>query len=381
MASAHPRRPRHRVDREAGPPGAPVDRLEQPFAVPLSVPTGDGTFPGSARRIMYRSHDEHDRPVAVTGTYFEPSSPWRGGGPRPLVSLASGTVGAGRQCAPSIALQSLVQYRPPIDASIAYEQLAVDFLLSRGMAVVFTDYLGLGTPGPHPYANRLDSAHAVIDAARAVKRLPRTSLSATSPVAFWGYSQGDRAVAAAAELQPSYAPEMRLVGTYSGAPPVQLADTGRSGRTPRSLGYSFQRSSQRAALGARQPVDDERWLPRRRGDERPDRSSRRRGADGRQADPDVAGAVGVERQRRRRPDAQRPGVGRHVVRTRRTDHPRRHPLPAAAPGYRGRSRAPGDHQHPRGCTMGRGPVHRGAGTAMSLTGPRGLSWWSSTLGR
>jgi dienelactone hydrolase len=205
---------------------APGDVVrEQPFVVPLSVPTGDGTLPGSARRIMYRSLDEHDRPVAVTGTYFEPSSPWRGRGPRPLVSLASGTIGAGRQCAPSIALQSLVQYRPPIDASIAYEQFAVDYLLSRGIAVVFTDYLGLGTPGPHPYANRLDSAHAVIDAARTAVRLPRTSLTSASPVAFWGYSQGGHAVAAAAELQPTYAPEMRLVGTYSGAPPVQLADT------------------------------------------------------------------------------------------------------------------------------------------------------------
>ncbi|MTE15992.1 lipase [Nocardia sp. CT2-14] len=197
---------------------------EQSFTPALSVPSATGAFPGTARRIMYRSVDDAGRAIAVTGTYFEPSTPWPGPS-RPLVSLASGTIGEGRQCAPSIALQSVVHYSPPFDLSIAYEQLAVDYLLGQGIAVVFTDYVGLGTPGPHPYGNRAASARAVIDAARAAQRLPGTSLSPDGPVGFWGYSQGGHAAAAAAELQPTYAPELNMKGTYAGAPPVKLDDT------------------------------------------------------------------------------------------------------------------------------------------------------------
>ena len=158
---------------------------EQAFTPILSIPTATGAIPGSARRIMYRSVDDDGRPIPVSGTYFEPSTAWQGRGPRPLVSLASGTIGAGRQCAPSIAMQSLLHYRPPFDLSVAYEQLAVDYLLAQGIAVVFTDYVGLGTPGPHPYINRGYSARAVIDAARAAQRIPGTSLSTSGPVGFW----------------------------------------------------------------------------------------------------------------------------------------------------------------------------------------------------
>ncbi|WP_084435842.1 lipase family protein [Aldersonia kunmingensis] len=198
---------------------------EQSFTPILSIPSATGTFPGAARRIMYRSVDDAGSPIAVSGTYFEPSTAWTGRGPRPLVSLASGTIGQGRQCAPSIAMQTLLHYRPPLDLSFGYEILAVDYLLAQGIAVVFTDYVGLGTPGPHPYINRSYSARAVIDAARAALRLPGTSLSSSGPVGFWGYSQGGHAVAAAAELQPTYAPELNMKGTYAGAPPVNLADT------------------------------------------------------------------------------------------------------------------------------------------------------------
>jgi hypothetical protein len=41
-------------------------------------------------------------------------------------------------------------------------------------------------------------------------------------VALWGYSQGGAAVASAAELASSYAPDIHLVGTYAGAPPADL---------------------------------------------------------------------------------------------------------------------------------------------------------------
>lgn len=184
-----------------------------------------GNFPASATRIMYRSNDTHGTANAVTGTYFDPALPWTGPGPRPLVSMAAGTQGQGDKCAPSETIGTVVQFTPPSDVVASYEVVFVNALLSRGIAVVLTDLEGLGTDGVHTYVNRAASAHAVLDAARAAKRLPGTGITPDGPVAFWGYSQGGGASAAAVELQPEYAPELDVRGAFAGAPPADLAAT------------------------------------------------------------------------------------------------------------------------------------------------------------
>lgn len=195
----------------------------QPLPLGLSLPGLDGrTLPGTATRLMYRSTDSNGRPVAVTGAYIEPSAAWKGGGPRPLVALASGTMGQGDQCAPSFALQHPATLTGDT-LSVAYEDLAIYRLLSTGAAVVVTDYVGLGaTDRLHTYVNRLDGAHALLDAARAARAVPGASITSVSRVGLYGYSQGGGASAAAAELQPSYAPDVKLAGAYVGAPPADL---------------------------------------------------------------------------------------------------------------------------------------------------------------
>jgi len=105
-----------------------------------------------------------------------------------------------------------------------YEELFVATMVARGFAIVMTDYQGLGTPGLHTYVNRVAEGNAMLDAGRAAMRLPGTSLNPHGPVAFWGYSQGGGAAASAAELAPSYAPDLHVVGTYAGAPPADLAE-------------------------------------------------------------------------------------------------------------------------------------------------------------
>jgi hypothetical protein len=200
----------------------------EPFRLALSLPGISGTLPGRATRIMYKSTDSNGAPVAVTGAYVEPAASWRGAGPRPLVVLASGTMGQGDQCSTSLALQRgliLGTEGGQTTLSIGYEVLAMYRLLAKGIAVVTTDYVGLGaTDRLHTYVNRADEGHAVLDAARAAKRLPGTSVTAASGVGLYGYSQGGGAVAAAAELQPAYAPDVRLQATYAGAPPANLRD-------------------------------------------------------------------------------------------------------------------------------------------------------------
>ncbi|MEU4220807.1 lipase family protein [Actinoplanes sp. NPDC026623] len=200
----------------------------EPLPLALSLPGVNGPLPGSATRIMYKSTDSGGKPVAVTGAYLEPAAPWPGLGPRPLVVLAPGTMGQGDQCSTSLALQHgliLGIGREQSTVSIGYEILAIYRLLARGVAVVQTDYAGLGTTDRlHTYINRVDSGHAVLDAARAAKALPDTSVTASSAVGLYGYSQGGGAVASAAELQASYAPDVRLRATYAGAPPADITD-------------------------------------------------------------------------------------------------------------------------------------------------------------
>ncbi|GLY36144.1 lipase [Amycolatopsis sp. NBRC 101858] len=170
------------------------------------------------QRIMYRSTDTHGSPIAVTGTVLTPRPAWHGAGVRPIVSYAVGTQGEGDDCAPSKALAAGFEYEGPFIAG----------LLARGYGVVVTDYEGLGTPGDHTYVNRASEGHAVLDAIRAAQRLPEAGLPDDGPVAIAGYSQGGGASAAAAELQPSYAPELKLKGAYAGAVPADLASVAKN---------------------------------------------------------------------------------------------------------------------------------------------------------
>ncbi|ROO84505.1 secretory lipase [Actinocorallia herbida] len=197
---------------------------KQPLKLALDQPDIDEPLPGRATRIMYRSTDARGKAVAVTGAYIAPDKAWTGPGPQPLVALASGTMGQGDQCAPSLSLENpLIVGDNTI--SFGYENLALLKLLKTGVAVVVTDYVGLGgTDRLHTYVDRLDEAHALLDAARAALRLPGTKLTKNSAIGLYGYSQGGGASGAAAELAPDYAPELKLAGAYVGAPPANLSE-------------------------------------------------------------------------------------------------------------------------------------------------------------
>ncbi|WP_329406920.1 lipase family protein [Nocardia vinacea] len=104
-----------------------------------------------------------------------------------------------------------------------FEALGTDMalLLARGIAVVVTDYQGLGTPGAHTYLQPLPEAHAALDAARATIRLGL--IAPQAPIGIWGYSQGGGAAAAAAEQAHDYAPDLNVRASVVGAPPADPA--------------------------------------------------------------------------------------------------------------------------------------------------------------
>lgn len=189
-------------------------------------PSGQvGRINATGTRVMYRSTDGRGNANVVTGTYFEPFNAWPGQGPRPLIVFGPGTQGQGDQCAPSRQFNQGIHWSPYLDIMVNYESGFVNTMVNRGFSVLMTDYEGLGTIGvTHTYVNRLSQGHAMLDAARVARKLPGTSLTPDGPVVFWGYSQGGGAAASAAELADAYAPELKIVGTYAGAPPADLVD-------------------------------------------------------------------------------------------------------------------------------------------------------------
>ena len=208
------------------PPGEPGDLVRSEPSRLVLEPSGQvGALNATGTRVMYRSTDARGNPDVVTGTYFEPHNDWPGRGPRPLIVYGPGTQGQGDQCAPSRLFNQGLHWSPYLDIGVNYESGFVNTMVNRGFAVLMTDYEGLGTIGvTHTYVNRLSQGHAMLDAARAARKLPATSLTPDGPVAFWGYSQGGGAAASAAELAGSYAPELDIVGSYAGAPPADLAE-------------------------------------------------------------------------------------------------------------------------------------------------------------
>jgi hypothetical protein len=199
----------------------------EPMQVGVAIGSAVGTAPLDARRIMYWSTTPGGDPIATSGVFFGSHQPWTGGGDRPVVALAPGTVGQGTQCAPSNFIANVADPSAPGLVVAQYELRLAYELNQRGINAVMTDYQGLGvqTGTVHPYVNRSAQGHAVLDSVRAAQQLPDTGSSPRSAVGAWGYSQGGGAAAAAAEMAAEYAPELTFEATYAGSVPADLADT------------------------------------------------------------------------------------------------------------------------------------------------------------
>ncbi|QWF83831.1 lipase family protein [Amycolatopsis sp. CA-230715] len=187
------------------PEGKPGDVLR--WRVSKAGPRKDDV---QAWQVMYLSTNALGKPDAVTGTVLLP----RGADPKtaPIVAFAPGTHGPAFTCAPS----------SMINMGAFYEQSGLDDLLNAGYAVAVTDYEGYQPDPKTTYVVGKSEGPAVIDSVRAAQRLGAAGLSPGAKVIFRGYSQGGGAAAWAGQLQPSYAPEMKLAGVAAGGIPADL---------------------------------------------------------------------------------------------------------------------------------------------------------------
>jgi pimeloyl-ACP methyl ester carboxylesterase len=161
------------------------------------------TFSATATQLLYRTQDEQKHPSQTVTTVIKPSGVSRG-----VVAYLSFYDGLGDKCDPSYTLRG---------DTVNQEAGIIGQLVESGYTVTIPDFEGETLD----WAAGHESGWSTLDAIRATERslgLP----ASTTPVGLMGYSGGSIAGEWAAELAPSYAEDLHLVGTAIGGVPVNL---------------------------------------------------------------------------------------------------------------------------------------------------------------
>ncbi|HLT18918.1 MAG TPA: lipase family protein [Thermomicrobiales bacterium] len=167
-------------------------------------------LPPGARgwRILYSTLRDDDAPGVASAIIVAPNEP--PDGPRPVIAWAHGTTGVERPCAPSLLNDPFMAGGLP----------GLEQVIASGWILVATDYIGLGTSGPHPYLIGEGQARSVLDSLRAARQLDGLDMAEEAVV--WGHSQGGHAALWTGILAPEYAPELDIAGIAAVAPAADL---------------------------------------------------------------------------------------------------------------------------------------------------------------
>ena len=164
----------------------------------------------TAWQLAYRSTDLHGRPEVAVTTVLMPSGREAGRPPR-LVAYQCAIDAVSDRCFPSYALRPGAR---SWGALPQFELMLIAGLLDQGYVVSLCDH-----EGRHGYfAAPREPGYRVLDGIRAATAFPPTGMTQETPVGVFGYSGGGMASAWAAEMAPSYAPEIRIVGAVLGSP-------------------------------------------------------------------------------------------------------------------------------------------------------------------
>ena len=182
---------------------------------PTTANLGTGAVANKAWNVIYQSTDSNLAANVVSGTVLVPAAAWSGTGPRPVVLYAVGTQGLAQNCAPS----------RQFETGSEYENANINAALAKGYAVLVSDYSGYLNGGSVTYLAGQDAGQAVLDIFNAALNVPGAGVSASAPVAIWGYSQGGQSAGWAAELMASYAPQIKVVGVAAGGIPGNFIES------------------------------------------------------------------------------------------------------------------------------------------------------------
>ncbi|MFD6858182.1 lipase family protein [Rhodococcus sp. NPDC060090] len=184
-------------------PGAVLDTRTMPFGF------HDQATPITSTQVLYRTTDQFDRPTTTVATILRPLIP----GPAKMISYHMAYDALGSECDPSYTLTGNGTY----SQAGTLEQGVITGYLASGYSVVVPDYEG---PDLEWTIGR-QSAYAALDGVRAAESV--LGLPASTPVGLAGYSGGSVPTQWGAEVAPTYAPELNIVGAAAGGLPVNLA--------------------------------------------------------------------------------------------------------------------------------------------------------------
>ncbi|KAF7592370.1 hypothetical protein BBP40_000354 [Aspergillus hancockii] len=193
------------------------NRLQSLLPVPVDV------YVESTHQYLFRTTDSLGNPVAAVNTLMKP----RNADPSKLLAYELYYDTSNPNCEPSYTLQydSDPAGLPGIllrNSSISTDTAFLVASLNQGWWVVTTDYEGLNAH----FSAGVISGQATLDGVRmALNEGPKLGLSKDARYAMWGYSGGSIAVNYAAELQPTYAPELNFVGAAAGGNIANLSST------------------------------------------------------------------------------------------------------------------------------------------------------------
>jgi pimeloyl-ACP methyl ester carboxylesterase len=157
-----------------------------------------GGAPVRIYRVLYHSTSFiGDRDTAVSGTIWVPA------GPPPLDGYPTMALGHGNDGSADICANSL----PDRMEDIWYWDFALE-MVKNGYVVAYTDYEGLGTPGPMMFAVREAMGRSILDSVRAAHDL--LGSAAGDRAVAYGHSLGAFAALGAGEIAPDYAPDANL---------------------------------------------------------------------------------------------------------------------------------------------------------------------------
>lgn len=188
-------------------PTAPILFTARPYSVKTT------------HQILYRTADRFGAPTATVLTVLVPPNPDFS----KVVSYQVAEDAAYVNCAPSYV------YQKGTEAAIAngttttqLEGLFIEAALEQGWIVIIPDHEG---PEASFIVNKA-GAHATLDGIRAALRSTQlTCIQPDAAVALWGYSGGSVVSEWATEMQPSYAPEVKIVGAALGGLVPSIANS------------------------------------------------------------------------------------------------------------------------------------------------------------
>ena len=165
----------------------------------------------SLYRLAFRTNRGDGSAGVSTARVYLPQKPLAS--PLPVVVIGHPTVGLAQSCTPSL--------DPTSNQDLALPWAGL------GYAVIVPDYAGLGNGGAQSYLDNRDQGQALLDGARALRKLlPQGALSTSVFMA--GYSQGGGAVLSAQALAKGYGADGDLTGLVVFAPewPTRLNSFG-----------------------------------------------------------------------------------------------------------------------------------------------------------